>query len=122
MKTLIDFKLQPIISTEDNKTRCYLMKDLKISQEVVGGCFKTVYKGEHVALNIKEDYLEGKILGNPLLNSCLFISYDGVEVSLEESQWLRTLLLLFTEDIKVYAKEYTVRSNWEQQESIHVTI
>ena len=44
MKPLIDFKLQPTLSDDDN-TCCYLMKDLIINDEVIGCSIETDYKG-----------------------------------------------------------------------------
>lgn len=122
MKPLIDFKLQPVLSTRNKGERCFLVQDFKIAEEVVGGCFTILYKGDRIVLKITKSYLECTSSAGIFSNSCLFLLANENEIRIEDAKLVLDLLPLFTEDIKDYAKEYTVRSNWEQQESIHITI
>ena len=121
MKPLIDFKLQPMISADDN-TRCYLMKDLHISDEVIGCSLETVYKGNRFIFEIERTYLECTLLDANDNYVCIFLIEDEDEVTIEDSKLLQTLLILFKDDIQEYAEENKARYSWETQDTIHVII
>lgn len=121
MKQLIDFKLQPTLSDDDN-TRCYLMKDLNISDEVIGCSLETVYKGKRFIFEIERTYIECTMLAPHDTLVCVFLIEDKDEVTIEDAKLLQTLLILFKDDIQEYAEENKARAVWETQDTIHVTI
>lgn len=121
MKPLIDFKLQPVLSADDNM-RCYLMKDLNISDEVIGCALDAFYKGEHFILNIERTYIECVVLDSIGIRACVFLIENNDEVMSEEANLLQTLLLLLKDDIQEYTEENKARDAWVRQDSIHVTI
>lgn len=121
MKQLIDFKLQPMLSADDN-TRCYLMKDLNISDEVIGCCLETVYKDNRFIFEIERTYLECTMIAPHDTLVGIFLIEDEDEVTLEDSKLLQTLLILFKDDIQEYADENKARYAWEKQDTIHITI
>lgn len=121
MKPLIDFKLQPMLSADDN-TRCYLMKGLNISDDVIGCSLETVYKGNRFIFEIERTYIECTLLDDNNNYVCIFLIEDEDEVTIEDAKLLQTLLILFKDDIQEYADEKKARDSWEKQDIIHVTI
>ena len=121
MKPLIDFKLQPMLSDDDN-TRCYLMKDLIINDEVIGCSLETVYKGNRFIFEIERTYIECTLLDANDNYVCIFLIEDEDEVTIEDTKLLQTLLVLLKDDIQEYVEENKARDAWVRQDSIHVTI
>ena len=121
MKPLIDFKLQHILSADDN-TRCYLMKDLNIGHAVIGFYKAVDYKEERYILSIERTYIECLLVDKNDIIACIVLVEDEDEVPIEEAKLLQTLLVLLKEDIQAYADEKKARDSWEKQDIIHVTI
>lgn len=121
MKPLIDFKLQPTLSADDNM-RCYLMKDLNISDEVIECDLDAFYKGQHFTFNIERTFIECGLLDSKGIRACVFLIEDGDEVMIEEANLLQDLLVLLKDDIQEYVEENKARDAWLKQDSIHVTI
>lgn len=121
MKPLIDFKLQPTLSDDDNM-RCYLVKDLNISDEVIGCAFDVVYKGDHFMLNIERTTIECTLLTEDDTYLSVFLVEDGYEIMIKEANLLQTFLFLLNDEIQEYAKESKAREAWLKQDTIHVTI
>lgn len=121
MKPLIDFKLQPTLSADDNM-RCYLMKDLHISDEVIGCEVDAFYKGDHFMLNIERTYIECGVMDSKGIVACVFLIEDEDEVMIEEANLLQSLLVLLKDDIQEYAEESKARDAWLKEDTIHVTI
>ena len=121
MKPLIDFKLQPTLSADDN-SRCYLMKDLDISSAVVGCCLETVYKGKRLIFEIEHTHIECTLLDDNNNYVCIFRIEDEDGVTIDDAKLLQTLLILLKDEIQAYADEQKAKCGWEKQDTIHVTI
>lgn len=121
MKPLIDFKLQPTLSDDDNM-RCYLVKDLNISDEVIGSAFDVVYRGNNFIFEIEHTHIECTLITEDDTYLGVFFVEDGYEIMIEEANLLQSLLFLLNDEIQEYAEESKARDAWLKQDTIHVTI
>lgn len=117
MKTLIDFKLRPII--RGDKEKAYIVEGLNIAEEINIAKFVKVGKAKTVNLFIYGDQITCNRFDNKSNESEQYYSIrNGTKVSIGEVTRIRASLSLFEEDIKTFAKN----NEWLSSKVINIKI